>query len=597
MTAAASTPTPSGIAALDAQWGGLRPGSAALLVGRAGAGRTTLALRAVQAAVDAGQTCLFLSPRAPEALQTSAREAGLDLAALHKTGKMRVLRIPSAKDLAAKGNAGLDAAYRDLGGLASTTGARRIVIEDFTPLVQYGTFEAFSDAFDGLRSAFSEAGASFLLGLGEPANAASQQLLDVVQARVDATVRISPGSPEPTVTVDSPAPLAPEAAPEPVAPATPEPTPTPEAYQPPSEPAPDPFEEAPRAPIPPDPFADVPAMPSAPQVPIDVVHPPEEVFPSTPSNDGASLPHEAPLGAAFPVDTEAPAPEPLAPDPFAEPDPTAPEAAPPEAAPALPISETFAPEPLSPEASGDTAPPEPFDPFGVDSPAPPSGILRADIEPAPSPDPELLAPKADMFARDPGHSFFEGGYLVDSRGAKTIPVTPAIPDDAAEPAAPSAPLAPEAPEPPAPIEPVPSFAPLGAPAAPPDDNGAAATRAALESAFAARASGAPFLVVAARMEPSQPEAAHFATVIEGLRAALPPGAALYADPSRLRSLLVVPGANAGSASQVFSTLQQHLTTRLGVRAEPTLQAVAAITVPDGQPFGSAQELWAYAVEN
>lgn len=545
MTAAASTPTPSGIAPLDAQWGGLRPGSAALLVGRAGAGRTTLALRAVQAAVDAGQTCLFLSPRAPEALQAAASESGIDLPALHKTGKMRVLRIPSAQDLAAKGNAGLDAAYRDLGALAGTAGAQRIVIEDFTPLVQYGTFDAFGAAFDGLRAAFSDVGASFVLGLGEPANAASQTLLDVVSARVDATVRVSPGSPEPTVTVE---PLAPEA--------TPEPEPSPE----PAAPAPDPFADAPADPFP-------------------------------PSNDGASLPHQAPLGAAFPVE-----PEPLAPDPFAE--PAAPEMAAPESAPAAEpealAPEAAAPEAAAPEASGDLG--EPLDPFGADGPKPPSGILRADVEPAPAPDPELLAPKADMFARDPGDAFFEGGYLVDSRGAKTIPVTSGVPTPDAPPMPPAAPSAPEA-IPPAPVEPVPSFVPLGAPSAPPNDHGAAETRAALDAAFASRASGVPFLVVAARMEPSQPEAAHFATVAAGLRAALPPEASLYADAARLRSLLVVPGASAGKASEIFSTLQAHLQGRLGVRAEPTLQAVAAITVPDGQPFGSAQELWTYAVES
>ncbi|MEL6615038.1 MAG: ATPase domain-containing protein [Bacteroidota bacterium] len=570
MTAAASTPTPSGIAALDAQWGGLRPGSAALLVGRAGAGRTTLALRAVQAAVEVGQTCLFLSPRAPEALQATARQAGLDLGALHKTGRMRVLRIPSAKDLAAKGEAGLDSAYRDLGGLAASAGAQRIVIEDFTPLVQYGTFEAFGEAFDGLRSAFADVGAAFLLGLGEPANAASQTLLDVVQARVDATVRIAPGASEPTVTVASPEPAATQpATPEPLAPEAPETAPLT---------TPDPFGTAPRAPFPPDPFADVPARPSAPHVPLDLSAPP--AFPDAPSNDGASIPHEAPLGGAFPVDapTEPPAPEPLAPEAVA-PDPFAEATAPAGFAP-------FSPEPAPPEASGEAVP---ADPFGADGPAPPSGILRADVEPAPAPDPELLTPKADMFARDPGHSFFEGGYLVDSRGAKTIPVSSAAP----EPPPPAQP----APEAPAPIEPVPSFAPLGGPTAPASDNGAAATRAALESAFASRASGAPFLVVAARMESSQHEAAHFTTVVEGLRAALPPGASLYADTTRLRSLLVIPGATASGAAQVFGTLQQHLSSRLGPQAEPTLQAVAAITVPDGQPFGSAQELWAYAVES
>ena len=51
---------------------------------------------------------------------------------------------------------------------------------------------------------------------------------------------------------------------------------------------------------------------------------------------------------------------------------------------------------------------------------------------------------------------------------------------------------------------------------------AATFRDHLEAAFLGRSSDDPFLVVAVRMEPSQPEAAHFNAVGEGLRASIRP---------------------------------------------------------------------------
>ncbi|MEM6328531.1 MAG: hypothetical protein AAF791_15555, partial [Bacteroidota bacterium] len=201
----------------------------------------------------------------------------------------------------------------------------------------------------------------------------------------------------------------------------------------------------------------------------------------------------------------------------------------------------------------------------------------------PAPDPELNAPSSDPFGQDPGAKFFDNGYLVDSRGATPTPTSPAA----------------SAPDVTPPVQPLPpsggaqpAFSPISTPP-PADDAGSA--QAALQAAYAARATGTPFLVIAARMEPSQPEAGQFPAVLEGLRKALPAGGAFFADAARLRSILVLPGATQDAAAGVFSTLQQHLQSALGAQAEGTLRAVAAITVPNGEPFGSAQELWTYAV--
>ncbi|MEM1056515.1 MAG: ATPase domain-containing protein [Bacteroidota bacterium] len=585
MTAASSAPAPSGIAAVDRTWGGLRPGASVLLVGRAASGRTAMALQTVRAAIAAGQTALLLSPRSPADLNTAAQSSGFDLAALHASGRLRVLRIPSAKDLAAKGNDGLRAAYRDLAGLATKAGAHRVVIEDLTPLVQFTTFEAFGAALDELRQSLGEA--ALVVGLGEPANGPSRELVGVVRARVDGTVRVAGDRVQ---------------------------------FDPTPEPSPDPtFAE-----IPPPPMAASVRQEPLPSPPEPVAVAPQPVVPrmETPYAAGPQdVPPMAPPASATqtPVVPERVVPEPVVPEPAAMP-PFGSLGAPPagfdaqEVEPTEPVLPAFDPPPFSSDGASvsiDTPEPTGHDlDFAPEMPTPPgtprlpgvafpaaeteaeaSDFPQAGVEPALPPDPELMAPSSDAFGRDPGRAFFENGYLVDSRGATSAPIS-AAPSAPAEYPAPPTPMPPPGMAPtPAPT--VPGFTPLSAPS----DDDPRAAQTALQAAFNARSQGTPFLVIAARMEPTQPESASFAAVVEGLRKATPANGAFYANVAQLRSLLVLPGATAEAASGVFAGLQQHLQTATGPQAESTLRAVAAITVPDGQPFGTAQELWEYAVSS
>ena len=547
MTAApASPPSPSGIADVDARWGGLRSGSATLLVGRATEGRSALALAAAQAATDAGQSCLLISPRAPEELAAIARADGLDLAAVYASGRLRVLRIPSAQDLAAKGDDGLRAAYRDLGGIA--TQADRLVVEDFTPLVQFSTFDAFAQAFTALRAALGTAETAFVLGLGAPANDASRQLLDVVRQHVDGVVLVSTRDGQRVVEIEGAAP--PAAA----APATP----------------------VPAAPESAHPFA-APAMPS----------PPPQPF-SFPPSDGASVEVEAPQPGSGPT----PMAPPAAPAPVAMPEP------------APPAAQVAAPSPqLAPAA-------DPFGaetPLPGATPAPPlGGLARATVSPADPPDPDLMQTENDPYGRDPADALMAQGFLVDSASGAPVPATAvhqaAYPEVfAPEPAAAPAPYAPPAPTPPAPAFPAPTGAPaftaLDSAPAPPATT-PQSFQSALAQSFAARDQQAtPFVVVATRMAPTAPESAHFATVVAGLRAGLPDSGMLYADEGRLRAVALLPSAGPDSAQGLFGSLQSHLRQHVGAQAESVLAAVAAITVPDGRPFATAPELWSYAIDS
>ncbi|WP_412060875.1 RAD55 family ATPase [Rubrivirga sp. IMCC45206] len=479
-------PSPSGLDAVDRQWGGLAPGRAYLLVGRAGAGRSALALRTAKATVDAEEACLVFSPRPPQELVGVGQQVGLDIPAAHRAGALRVLRIPSAADLAAKGAAGLVKTYRDLVALVAKDRPARVVIEDFTPLVQFETFEAFHEAFSDLVGAFRQHETTLVLGLGDPANEASRRLLEVVEGLVDGTVRLGADG---TVSLAVP--------------------------------------------------------------------------PQFPSSDGASV------EAAAPADPEAAPPiaAPLAPEAASAPSP------PPPAEPAPDgFSTTFSntgPSPDGAPAQHPASVPEAPAAAGATTSNPPA----TDVVPPDAPHPSLLAPPADPFGLDPADELVQQGYLADSRAGGGVPPGPA----------PGAP------------PPKPSFAPIGA-SAPASDPGAD-FRVALDAAFASRSAGIPFVVVALRVDPAAPEAAAFHAVEAGLRSALRPTDRLLVDAPRKRAAVVLPSSGPEAAQALFGGLQTSLRQHLGADAERVLQSVAAVTVPDGQPFETSAELLAYAFES
>ena len=542
MTVAPSLP--SGLPAVDRQWGGLAAGRAYLLVGRAGAGRSALALQTARAAVEAGERCLLISPRAPEALVEMGRGVGLDLAAAHAAGRLRLLRVPAAAELAARGSDGLAAAYRDLAALAAADPSGRVVVEDFTPLVQFDTFERFHDAFAALVQTLRDEGTTLVVGLGDPANEASQRLLGVVERLVDGTVRLGAGG---DLVLSGPAsfdyPSSDGASVEA------SPPPHPGAGAPADGPSASGSETTVSAP-------GAPADHAPPSAPADGPEDggPDDASAETPGSGAVETPALDAASAGPPQAVSAQAPDAPAPD--------------------APAPDAPAPDAPAPDAPAPDAP----------APAPAaSGPVATEITPPPPPDPSLLAPDADPFGHDvfghdalgpdPADALFEQGFLADS--GPQPPATPTAP-----PAATTADL--------------PSFTPLGAAAPARPDAG---FRAALDAAFAGRAAGTPFVVVALRIDPASPDAEHFETLDAGLRSALRGADEVLVDGPRKRAAVVLPDSGAEAGQALFSRLQSHIRTALGAQSESVLQSIAAVTLVDGQPFQTAADLLAYAIED
>ncbi len=224
------------------------------------------------------------------------------------------------------------------------------------------------------------------------------------------------------------------------------------------------------------------------------------------------------------------------------------------------------PDPLADDDPfAQTPPPAPARAADASTPGVPP---TTEVVPPPTPDPSLFAPTEDRFALDPADALFEQGYLADSRAGLGLPLAPSTDPGA------------------------PSFAPLSAPT--PDAR--SAFRSALDQTFASRSAGVPFVFVAVRMNPDAPEAAQFAALEAGLRSALRPNDAILVDAPRLRAAVVLPQSGPEAGQALFAGLQQHLRSMLGTAAEPILQGVGAVTIPNGQPFRTAEELMTYAFE-
>jgi len=326
----------SGVPAVDARWGGYASGAAYALVGPSAGGRLALVLHAARAAVEGGARSLLVSPLATDALVASARGLGLDLPAAHADGRLRLLRIPDATALAARGDAGLAAALADLGRLVGSDRPDRVIVEDLAPLAGFSSAEAFATAFTSFVEALRQVDATLVVGLDAPQTPAANGVLMAVQAQTAGMLEIAGdgtdrrlvlhGGPVATPTADpptAPPPPAPEpAAPEPVVPPEPEVTITP-TVSPVAPPAPEPVAE---------PVVEPPVMAPAPLpshsgdgIPRTDIAPPPPADPALTEHAGDPFGFDAQefLSQGFLVDSGAgavighvpamPAPEPTAP--------------------------------------------------------------------------------------------------------------------------------------------------------------------------------------------------------------------------------------------------------------------------------------------
>jgi hypothetical protein len=182
---------PTGIAPLDQTWGGLQPGRAYVLFGRGRNGRHLLTLQLAQTGVLRGENVLFVSSRQPQELLTEAQSFDFDLKAAAESGALRLLRIPASLLTGALTDDALEDAIGDLVDLLHEHRPAWLVLDDFTPFVQFQAFSRFEDALGELLQGLQAAEAVGVLATGEAANEQSQRILGTLREQSAGAVRIA----------------------------------------------------------------------------------------------------------------------------------------------------------------------------------------------------------------------------------------------------------------------------------------------------------------------------------------------------------------------------------------------------------------------
>ena len=109
------------------------------------------------------------------------------------------------------------------------------------------------------------------------------------------------------------------------------------------------------------------------------------------------------------------------------------------------------------------------------------------------------------------------------------------------------------------------------------------------------ATGAPFLALALRMDPSNPFAEAFPLVEDAVREAIDDRDPLYAESDRRRLLALLPERTQSAAAGIYGAIKAQLQLSGGA-SDAVFTAIAAVTIPNGAPFANARDLMAFAFD-
>ncbi len=191
---------PFGIDVIDRVWGGVYRGGTYLIYGRAALGRTLISLQFARTGVERGETCMFISPARPKDLMIQAASIGFDLRTAYEKDQVRLFRIPPTLNVDTTSDASLVSALNDLIMVIQEYEPDRLVIDDFTPFVQFRSFNHFKAAFTQMLEQLSLLDTTTLLGMGEPASERARQVIEFISSQITGTIHIEEDEEHPGTT-------------------------------------------------------------------------------------------------------------------------------------------------------------------------------------------------------------------------------------------------------------------------------------------------------------------------------------------------------------------------------------------------------------
>jgi KaiC/GvpD/RAD55 family RecA-like ATPase len=173
---------PSGIPLVDLAWGGFYRAGTYLLIGPRKSGRTLLALQYALECAQRREVCLFFTTLRPKDMMIHAASIDFDLQHYMNQNLIIVVKVtpPDNLDEIEDPDEYLAEYLKDITPVVEQYKPSKVVFDDLTPFVSFKNTKFLKEVFLSTLESIEDAGITSLYTLSEPANPASQNIIDTL---------------------------------------------------------------------------------------------------------------------------------------------------------------------------------------------------------------------------------------------------------------------------------------------------------------------------------------------------------------------------------------------------------------------------------
>jgi circadian clock protein KaiC len=173
---------PSGIPLVDFAWGGLYRAGTYFLIGPRKSGRTILALQYALECAERREVCLFFTTMRPKDLMIHAASIDFDLQHYMNQNLIIVVRVTPPEDLnqVKDPDKHLTEYIKDIVPVVEQYNPNKIAFDELTHFIGFKNLQFLKETFLNTIDSIEDAGITSLYLLSEPANPASQNIIDTL---------------------------------------------------------------------------------------------------------------------------------------------------------------------------------------------------------------------------------------------------------------------------------------------------------------------------------------------------------------------------------------------------------------------------------
>lgn len=181
----------SGIDVIDQSWGGMFQGGTYLCFGHAASGRGLMGMLFLKMGTLLEEKSLLVSPGRPQDWKIQADSVDYNLEQARNAGWVRMMWVPSRM----KSQAGLDEAaaqaLNQLVRMVRHERPARLLIDDFTPFLQFTSFERFRQAFVDMMGQLEDINTTLLLMTPDAVNIQTKQIIGFMRNHMSGSIHVA----------------------------------------------------------------------------------------------------------------------------------------------------------------------------------------------------------------------------------------------------------------------------------------------------------------------------------------------------------------------------------------------------------------------